>query len=81
MVKEEKNEFLKNLNYQINIHDTFFKKIPLFHEQLNTLNFKITLKESMNNLKRSYETERRRRVYSSIVSELEDMIKKKRNQN
>ena len=81
-LSEDENEFLMNLNYQISVQDRFFKKIPEFQKQIDFLDCKVGLKESVAVLKRNYETKRRTKAYRTIVSELEDMIEldKKRRQ-
>ena len=73
---EIENNFLESLNYRISQKDSFFKKLPQFHEKIREMDFKIGLKESMLRAKQNFEVQRRKNTYKTIVAELNGLIKK-----
>ncbi len=73
---EVENKFLDFLNYRISQKDSFFKKVPEFQKQIEEMDFKIGLKESMLRVKQNIEVQRRKATYKTIVEELNDLIKK-----
>ena len=73
---EEESKFVDNLNFQIAQKDSFLKKIPKFQKQINLLDFKLGLKESILSMKKNFEATQRRSAYQSIVDELDYLIKK-----
>ena len=73
---EIENKFLDFLEYRNSQKNSFYKKIPEFHEKIAEMDFKIGLKESMLRVKQSFEFQRRKAPYKTIVDELNDIIKK-----
>ena len=73
---EVENKFLDFLEYRNSQKNSFFKKLPEFHEKIEEMDFKIGLKESMIRVKQNFEVQRRKATYKTIVDELNDLIKK-----
>ena len=73
---EVENKFLDFLEYRNSQKNSFFKKLPEFHEKIEEMDFKIGLKESMLRVKQNFEVQRRKATYKTIVDELNDLIKK-----
>jgi hypothetical protein len=65
------NKFFENLEYQISMierSEIFYKKIPVFTEQLKNFD------KSVMNLREKFEKIHLRDKYQIIISELEDLI-------
>ena len=72
-MKGKKSNFLKYLEYQINIknrNEQFFKKIPSFESQINEKNSKII------RMINEFDDIRRRDVYNLLVEEFTNVIQK-----
>lgn len=70
---EIKNNFLENLEFQINVLESTeeaYKKIPVFTEQLKQFD------KSVMDLREKFERIHLRDKYQIIITELEDLINK-----
>jgi len=76
----EESNFLNFLNHQINQRESFFKKIPQFKRQINLLDFKLSLKESILKIRREFENRRKKSIYRTVIAELDDLIKNRNKQ-
>ena len=73
---ERENKFLEYLNYQISKRYSFYKKISIFHKQLDHLNLQIVSKESiLKDSQRHFEEIRIREAYKAVIREYSDLIK------
>ena len=72
-VLELKNEYLENLNHQINRKkiEQFKKNLPSFSEQL------VECDLAVQELREKFEEIKRREAYKIIIDKLTDFVKKK----
>ena len=72
------NNFLENLNHQITQkYFRFYSKIPMFHEKLDDMDFKLKLKESIFKIRKNFDLAQFRRNYASVINEFEEILQKK----
>ncbi len=71
---DNESKFIENLNYQISKKNQFYEKMPVFHQKLDNLNFKLNLKESISKLRRKFEKIRYRDLYKSTIKEFSELI-------
>ncbi len=71
-VLELKNEFLENLNHQINLKkiEQFKKNLPSFSEQLQECDL------AVQELREKFEEIKRREAYKIIINKLTKFVKK-----
>ena len=71
---DDESKFIENLNYQISKKNQFYEKIPVFHQKLDDLNFKLNLKESISKLRKKFEEIRHREIYKTTIKEFSELI-------
>ncbi len=71
---DNESKFIENLIYQISKKNQFYEKMPVFHQKLDDLNFKLNLKESISKLRRKFEKIRYRDLYKSTIKEFSELI-------
>ncbi len=68
------NKFMKNLNYQIGKNGVFYKKLPMYYEQLCDFKAQFGVEETIKILKKNFEAKRLRDAYATVIAEFKELL-------